>query len=239
MILVTGDIHRDIERLVKICKIFNTTINDVLIILGDACINYFEDERDEQIKREIGRLPITLLCIHGNHEARPSSRNGHHRVGMLGGIVYRDNANSNINFAIDGEVYDIGGKKALAIGGAYSTDKFIRLMNGNKWFKDEQPDEATRKRVISKLSDIGHKVDFVMSHTCPKSYIFPDMCKLSSSGMMPESTIDYSTEMFLDRVELITDYNTWLCGHYHVDAAYKTVKGGELVVMHYRVLQLA
>lgn len=32
-----------------------------------------------------------------------------------------------------------------------------------------------------------------------------------------ESTVDYTTEYFLDKIENMTKYNKWYCGHYHTD----------------------
>ena len=32
-----------------------------------------------------------------------------------------------------------------------------------------------------------------------------------------QSSVDNSTEYFLDEIETITDYKLWYCGHYHTD----------------------
>lgn len=44
---------------------------DVLLILGDAGINYWLNQRDRDFENELSDIPITLFCVHGNHEARP------------------------------------------------------------------------------------------------------------------------------------------------------------------------
>lgn len=54
-----------------------------------------------------------------------------------GGEVYYEPEYPNILFAKDGEIYDFDGKKAIAIGGAYSCDKEYRLLTGLPWFQDE------------------------------------------------------------------------------------------------------
>ncbi|MDU4734712.1 MAG: metallophosphoesterase [Thomasclavelia ramosa] len=71
MIYITGDTHGDFTKIDFFCKKMNTTKQDIIIILGDAGINYYLNEKDEKIKRHISNLPITLFCVHGNHEARP------------------------------------------------------------------------------------------------------------------------------------------------------------------------
>ena len=45
-----------------------------------------------------------------------------------GGKVWVEEAYPNILFAKDGEIYDIAGMKTIVIGGAYSVDKFYRLV---------------------------------------------------------------------------------------------------------------
>ena len=73
-VYLTGDTHGRFERIACFCRDNHTTREDVLIILGDAGVNYYLDHRDEKLKRYIDMMPVTLLCIHGNHEARPPAR---------------------------------------------------------------------------------------------------------------------------------------------------------------------
>lgn len=71
MIVVTGDTHRGFERIKAFCEENVTTKEDVLIILDDAGINFFLDESDHGLKQYLSELPMTLFCVHGNHEERP------------------------------------------------------------------------------------------------------------------------------------------------------------------------
>lgn len=65
---VTGDTHADFNRIFEFFDFYETTKDDILIILGDAGINYFLDDTDYQLKKELSELQITLFCVHGNHE---------------------------------------------------------------------------------------------------------------------------------------------------------------------------
>ena len=67
---VTGDTHRDFGRIFEFCEEYATTTEDVLVICGDAGINYYCDYSDKDLKMELAELPITILCVHGNHEER-------------------------------------------------------------------------------------------------------------------------------------------------------------------------
>lgn len=50
MIYITGDTHGDFGRVVKSCEQMETEKEDVLIILGDAGINYYGGKRDQKTK---------------------------------------------------------------------------------------------------------------------------------------------------------------------------------------------
>ena len=132
-VYLTGDTHGRFERIACFCRDNHTTREDVLIILGDAGVNYYLNHRDETLKQYIATMQITLLCIHGNHEARPTEALGYEPVECFGGTVMAQREYPNLLFALDGEVYELGGRSCIAIGGAYSIDKHYRLLCGAAW----------------------------------------------------------------------------------------------------------
>ena len=213
VVLITGDTHRDFKRIIHFCERYPTTQDDVLIILGDAGINLFNDKRDIWVKDRLSRLPITLFCIYGNHEIRPANIPSYKLVSWRGGLAYKEGKYPNLIFAKDGEVYDIAGKKNIVIGGAYSVDKWIRLKNGYGWFEDEQPSEEIKKFVEKQLDNLDWSVDVVLSHTTPYQYRPVD--KFLDS--VDQSTVDSSTERWLSDIEMKLSYEKWYCGHYHCD----------------------
>ena len=103
--------------------------------------------------------------------------------------------------------------KVLIIGGAYSVDKYFRLAMGYNWYASEQPNEETKEFVLSKIKSMNNKVDIILSHTCPYKYLPREMFLEG----IDQSTVDNSTEYFLDEIEQITNYKIWYCGHYHTD----------------------
>lgn len=50
MIYITGDKHTDFRNVSFLCHINETTLDDILIVLGDAGINYFANEKDNLLK---------------------------------------------------------------------------------------------------------------------------------------------------------------------------------------------
>ena len=211
MIYITGDTHGDFRRITYFCDTHRTTKNDILIVLGDAAINYFENDRDTNLKAQLNDLPITFFCIHGNHEARPASTGLYREIVWNGGVVFVEDRYLNILFARDGEIFDFDGVAAIAIGGAYSVDKYHRLVMNWHWWSDEQPDEQTKAYVEKQLEKRGNNIDVVLSHTCPLKY---EPVELFLS-FIDQSTVDKSTEIWLGAIESRLVYKKWYCGHYH------------------------
>lgn len=225
-VYLTGDTHGRFERIACFCRDYRTTREDVLIILGDAGVNYYLNHRDETLKQYIATMPITLLCIHGNHEARPTAALGYEPVECFGGTVMAQREYPNLLFALDGVVYELCGRSCIAIGGAYSIDKQYRILRGAAWWPDEQPDEEIKRRVESALARRGWHVDVVLSHTTPLSYE-------PTEAFLPfidQSTVDTSTERWLDEIEHRLDYGRWYAGHFHTT---KTVDKLRLMYQDY------
>ena len=88
-----------------------------------------------------------------------------------GGMVYMESEFPHVLFAKDGEIYELAGKGRVAIGGAYSIDKHIRLAENMGWWEDEQPSTEIKTHVEQRLEQAGWNVDIVLSHTCPMKYI--------------------------------------------------------------------
>lgn len=213
MVYITGDTHARFERVFDFCMHNETTINDVLIILGDAGINYHLNSLDIKLKKELAKCPITLFCIHGNHEERPYNIQTYDEKIWHKGSVYYEPEYPNIVFAKDGEVYDFDGKKAFAIGGAYSIDKYYRLRNGYSWFASEQPNEDIKTSVEQNLNKLKWKIDFLLSHTCPIKYE-PIEVFLPNIN---QTTVDKSVEEWLGYIENKLEYEKWFCGHFHTN----------------------
>lgn len=211
MVYFTGDIHGIPWGIVKFSKKYGLTEDDIIVILGDAGANYYCDDRDRECKAALNKVKPTVFCIHGNHEARPSTLPGYRLTEWKGGLVWVEKEYPNLLFAKDGEIFDLSGLRYLVIGGAYSVDKFYRLSRGWGWWPDEQPSEEIRAEVEKKIRK--EPFDIILSHTCPFKY---EPLEMFLSGI-DQSTVDDSTERWLDAIEESCDYKAWFCGHWHTD----------------------
>ena len=212
MIYITGDTHGNFQRIKEFCQEQQTTTNDYLIILGDAGINYFGTP-DNKLKEELTKLPITFLCVYGNHEERPENITTYQEINLFDGIMYQEKNYPNLLFFKDSEIYTILNKKVLVIGGAFSVNKDLMIERGYKWFKDEQPSELIKKQTLNNLQENNYQVDYILSHTCPYKYLPYEMFYIGIN----QNKVDQSTEKFLDLIEELTDYHKWYCGHFHTD----------------------
>ena len=216
MVYYIGDIHGKVTKVLNAVKNCGITRNDVIVILGDAGINYGGNDRgDACVKRTLNDTGITIFSIHGNHERRPASIPTYKTKEWRGGTVWFEEDYPNLLFAKDGCIFDLEGRRTMVIGGAYSVDKFFRLETGAKWFPDEQPSPEIRIQVENALEAEGWQIDQVISHTCPAKFTPIE----AFIPWLDQSTVDRSTEEWLDAIEDKLTYQRWLCGHWHIDKA--------------------
>ncbi len=227
---ITGDKHRNFEYVKAFCRDMSTRRKDVLIILGDCGFNYFEDKRDDKLKREISNLNITLFCLHGNKENRPQNIATYGIRSFCGGKVYYEPKYPNILFAIDGEIYNFEGRKYVVAGGAHSVDKMRCIKENKPFWEDEMPNDEIKAKVEAALQKENNIIYGIMTHTCPIKYLPNEMFMSTRQNAIMKNKsrkrktknffkpdIDRSTEEWLDKLEKEVDYKVWFCGHYHID----------------------
>ena len=217
-VFITGDTHGDFDWLADWCEEKQSTVCDAIIILGDAGILYYgaKSEREKALKSYLSKLPITLICIRGNHEDRPQNRENmkYKDYGydpIVPNRVYYEEEYSNILYLHDGGDYYINGKHYLVVGGAYSVDKEYRLKMKWRWFKDEELTQEEFCDIADKVDH--HRYDSVLTHSCPYEWMPTDLFLAS----IDQSKISNHTEHWLTTIEGIIDYDHWFFGHYHAD----------------------
>lgn len=269
-VYVMGDIHgrfqpvRDFWLRAKLQqKMTNSKEDQVLILLGDAGLNYFFNERDDKLKEKLGSYPFTYFVIRGNHEERPSncmekSPDKWTVEEFWGGKVYVEKEYPYIKYAEDGpEIYHIpyveipaclrdddeygniehedlvSTYRTLVLPGAYSVDKQYRLAMGYSWFEDEQMFEYERDWGRC-LVNMAKSCDLVLSHTCPCIYEPTDLFL----PMVDQSMVDKTMERYLGEIEFTLDYKAWMWGHYHAYRDYPRADGRKKLMLFQEAVNL-
>jgi 3-oxoacid CoA-transferase subunit A len=215
-VYITGDMHgwvrKRADRLKGMGKL-------ALIVLGDACFDYYLDEQEEKYKAAICKTypDITWYLVRGNHEARPEHLNNVEIFydDMVGGNVYIVPQYPNIRYFIDGCGYYIGQYSCLVLGGAYSVDKNYRLMMGYKWFAGEQLTKEEMNKISERCD--GSRYDLILAHTCPYSY---RPTHLFLEGI-DQAGVDNTMEIWMEELIQNLDFHTFCFGHYHGDELIK------------------
>lgn len=222
-IYMTGDIHGDPSRFLEL-KYFCEEHENVewIICLGDVGLNYYGKNslKEKYIKDRAAEIPARLFCIYGNHERRPSADDGYEMIqlnsGSIRGYAWWNPQYPNQYFAVDGTAYTIYTSErtltACVCGGAYSVDKFYRLRRGWNWWPDEQPDSIIKRNVEDVVKYM--RPDIILTHTCPTRFIPTELFL----GGIDQSTVDTSTEEFLDNVYNMFPADKkpmWYFGHFH------------------------
>lgn len=127
------------------------------------------------------------------------------------GEVYMEKDFPHIRYFKDGGVYKIDGLMCLVVGSAYSVDKYYRLQNNLRWFKNEQLCKSERETILEEVCN--RHFDIVLSHTCPFDWMPTDLFL----PIIDQSTVDNSMEKWLMNLRDKITWGYWFFGHYHAD----------------------
>ena len=212
---ISGDTHGiwDAGKL----KELNATENDSIIICGDCGVLWDRKSAPKMIEF-FESFNATVLFIDGNHEnfdmlkALPISE-------YLGGRVHK--VSDKIYHLMRGEVFEIGGKKVLALGGAESHDREYRKEH-KTWWRDEAICDANIRNAMFNLSKCDNKVDIVLTHIPPSKFKRLIIKEFTQCGedvpvyLQPKLEGTYSEEL-LKQVENVVKFKYWFSGHLHTD----------------------
>lgn len=221
--VITGDTHGDVAtRLEQIFYEYYIPEETGVIILGDAGFNYFLNKTDEKTKQKAEAYGCYIYCVRGNHEERPQNISSYTIVydKNVDGHVWFEKEHPLIRFFIDGCEYNIKGYSVLVIGGAYSVDKYYRILRAGLTEETNDPkksgwfsSELLTKNEMNTISDVvkGKSYDFVLTHCAPTEFVPRDLFL----NFIDQSTVDTTMEDWLDEIKNTFSWKHWLFGHYH------------------------
>ena len=201
MIFVTGDTHGDIDfsKLLSLKK--KVSLNDYVIICGDAaiCWSPFELQQFIDLYNSIG---CTIIYIDGNHE-NFDMLNRMPLVEFNGALAHQ--IDKHIFHILRGEILTLENKTFLCIGGAISIDKAYRTPYIS-WWPEEEITFHDIDNALANLVKVNNKVDYVITHCADTETV------IDAFGFRRDVCTDQL--MFIDKV---VDYKHWYFGHYHFD----------------------
>lgn len=218
-------------------------------------INMFGETKEEKYNLDwLSNKPGYYCFIGGNHENYDRLYKAYEQIDFKGGKARL--IRHNVLFLESGYVYTICNKKLYVMGGAQSHDiddgvidtlnfntredykKYISKLNKKSkylyrtkhtdWWEEEIPSEEILKRGNKSLNNVKNNVDFILTHCLP-----PDKLLLvsgSSLGRKPNRL-----EKHLIAVDRNVNFNTWLCGHYHMNKDLF----GKYIVLYEQIIRIA
>lgn len=234
MIYVSGDTHGEVSAYRKIMDaIPNPTAEDIIIICGDASLEYGEYSMGS-CRKAMSKFPGSWIIMRGNHDNRyweahtqydsqkkiTIADKGWDFSDKFDEITLYQNKYPNIHYIDDmGGLYNIDGYGIMFYPGAYSVDKEYRIAFNKPYAWNEQCTnlefEYLNEFTMKHIDDI----DFVISHTCPIS-AEPMIQYLFMKGL-DQSKIDKATEKWLDKyynhLKNSKNFKHWFFGHFHDD----------------------
>ncbi len=240
-VFVTGDKHGnfsseyDYQHVKQLCDVVGTTKDDVMIVLGDHGVHYDGGWGDIKARKKLAKYPITFVMIRGNHDRRPipSWKKVFAATDSMIGHFYEDPIADNILYTNEYGWYTFGGVQTFVIGGAYSVDKYYRLMMndmGNKnyrWFYDEQLDAHEREEA-EKMLLTGFRPNepvVIMSHTCPLNFKPTEgLLQGIDQDKVDETMEKWMDSLYIKVLERDIPLLRWYCGHWHLDTTWEPMR---------------
>lgn len=207
MIYITGDTHGELERFSEsgFPEESKLTSADIVIVCGDFGFVFSANEKEKQKLDALEKKPYTICFVDGNHENFNALSSLNTEM-WNGGKVHR--VRKNIIHLMRGQVFSIEGKTFMTMGGAYSIDRNVRKKDVSYW-DEETPNDEEYKEALKNIGMHQNKVDYVLTHTAPRSVIwqideYPDPHDLRLTS-------------FLETLKNELIYKHWYCGHWHLD----------------------
>ena len=194
MIYFLSDPHGDpnfagIKRYLEIAN-----KNDILIILGDVCLNFEDTEENRVFTERFLASDKTIAFIDGNHENYAYLKSFPREI-WCGGAVRR--VGKKTYYLERGNIYKIQGKSFFVFGGCKSSPKW--RVSG-PWYPGEEPTDEEIVYAKENLQKHSFTVDYILTHKYSNRI----------DSVVCQKLLDLTCYM-----EENVTYKKWYCGHEH------------------------
>lgn len=216
-VLVAGDWHGDDRWAELCCQYAYKEGCDAIIQVGDFGFwtdNQWTQQYLDSVERAAREWDMQIFWVDGNHEDH-SRRDEFNDPGERPLTTHLPR----------GQRWTWWGKRFMALGGAFSVDRFART-EGVTWWSGEV---LAQDEIEHASRDDGTPVDVVFAHDCPSGVYIPGVgadWATQHRGNFPDHML-YQASLHRDDVRRVwesTRPGLWVHGHYH--RAYEAVHGG-------------
>jgi len=202
MVYITGDTHGELKVFINSFIKKKLKKEDTLIICGDFGFIWNGDEREQRVLNKIKNLNFNILFLDGRHENFKLLEKYEKTVWNWGKV---HKIAENLYHAIRGEIYIIESKTYFTFGGGVSDD--LEPYDEYSQWEHEVATPQEMDQAFEKLSAIGKKVDYIITHEPPgrlKKFLNKDF------------NINLNN-VFLDKIFEEVKYKKWFFGSLHVN----------------------
>lgn len=217
----------DKEDYMIICGDFGLVWDGNIKIQGTTVTVKNEESKQETWWLDwLEALPFTVLFVDGNHENFDRLKQ-YPIEDWMGGKVHK--IRPSVIHLMRSQVFTIAEKRIFTFGGAQShdiTDGILEYtdpqlkekkrsldrqgalyrVNHESWWREEMPSAEEMKDGLTKLSEYGNEVDYIITHCCPG-----ELHALIHPGL--EETNELTR--YFDTLRKVCRYEKWYFGHYH------------------------
>lgn len=227
MIGITGDTHANaMKEMRKFSRknFKNGYMYDYVIICGDFGFVWdnVPSKHEKWWVDWMNQQNYKFLFIDGNH-CNFDRLDSYPIEEWNGGKIHK--ISENVYHLMRGQVFTIEGKKFFTMGGAESIDKLNRT-EGISWWKRELPSYAEYEEGMRNLDKHDWKVDYVLTHTCPKKIFH---------RVVENGKTETDLEKYLDEIDDNLYYKTWIFAHFHQD---KRIEDGKYICCYNDIITL-
>ena len=158
-VYITGDMHGCLERLYD-RNFRRLKSGDVLIVCGDFGYIFNGGKTEKQVIDFLATRRFVTAFVDGTHD-NLDVINRARTTFWHGGMVHR--IKGNLIHLMRGQIFEIEGNSFFTFGGGESTDKDMRLEQGN-WWRAEEPTPTEMAEGAKRLDEAGLRVDYIITH---------------------------------------------------------------------------
>ncbi len=157
MVIVTGDMHGDEERLYD-AGLRQLSAGDTLIIAGDFGFLWDGSKREKKILKYLGTRKYNVCFLDGAHDD-VSKLNRYRKTVYKGGVVHR--IYKKLYHMCRGQIFTIDGLKIYTFGGGEVTDLAVPGSD------EKLPTREEMLEGSENLAECSDTVDYIITHEPP------------------------------------------------------------------------